>query len=575
MRRYRWLWIALLVLAGWLGMRMWAGASSPSIERGSTLVLRLGGRYIEAPSPSLLARALGQDAHSFVALLSQLAKAERDARIDTVVLRIEPLGIGWGKAQELRRAIGRLREAGHRTIAHLELASFSVQREYFVATAADEIEVVPGGAFPLVGLAAEYVYLGGLWEKFGIDFEVAKAGRYKSAVETLAGKHMSDASREMANSLLDSTNYVFVQAIASARGLSEAEVRARIDEAPTRPSELVEARLADRVGHLDARLDEIGAPVVRGEEYAAVDPADVGFDPVAHFALVYGTGSVVTGEGSHEPGGEPVFASGAISDAIERASKDDDIEAIVLRIDSPGGSALASELMYEAIARARQQSGKPVVASFSDVAASGGYYVASAADAIVAPAPALTGSIGVFALRPVLGGLFEKLGIGTVGLTRGEHADFALVAPPLDEGARARLQSIVSDTYALFLERVASGRSLDPEAVDAVGQGRVWTSSQALERGLIDELGGLHEAVLVAKQAAGLRAEDDVALVTYPPPKGIAEQIADLLQGRVAVGSALRPRLELPAPLDTLGHWMGGLPARTPLLVPPMLVDIH
>ncbi|MCA9509359.1 MAG: signal peptide peptidase SppA [Myxococcales bacterium] len=576
MARTRWLWISLASLVLLVGMLCARGGARLEVEPGSTLVVRVRGDYVEAAEPTLLARVLGGGPAPFARVLSQLALARRDDRLDAVVLAIEDTSLGWGKAAELRDAIGRLRAAGRRTVAYLELDGLAVQREYWIASAADEVWVVPGGSVPLVGLAAEYLYLGDAFDKLGVDFEVAKAGRYKSAVETIAGNAMSDASREMANALLDSTERQFVDGIARGRGLEPDAVRAAIDRAPVLASELADARLIDGEAHLDAVLEKLGGPVVKGEEYAGIDPASVGFDPVATYALVYGSGNVVPGDESATPRGEPVFAAGAIREAVEKAAKDDDVDAIIVRIDSPGGSALASEIMWRAISEAKRESGKPVVASFSDVAASGGYYVASAADSIVASGTTVTGSIGVFSLRPLLGGLLDKLGVRTELLTRGEHADFLSSTRPSSPAARERLQSVVLDIYRLFLERVGTGRSLATEAVDAVGQGRVWTGEQALERGLVDRLGGLHEAVREANRLRGIDEDADAILVAYPPPKPLAQELAELLNARIA--AAARASVGLPAlsgPLATLERALASAPPLAPLLVPPAWVEIR
>ena len=280
---------------------------------------------------------------------------------------------------------------------------------------------------------------------------------------------------------------------------------------------------------------------------------------------------MVQGEAGNSPlSSVPVFASETTSLAIIEAAEDPDMAAIVLRIDSPGGSALASELIWRATKRARAL-GKPVIVSFSDVAASGGYYVASAADAIVSNPGTLTGSIGVFALRPALGGLLDKLDIGVEWLTRGRHADFLLSSEKMSPAALARLQTSVLDTYQLFLTRVAEGRGLSREQVDEVGQGRVWTGAQALEAGLIDELGGIYTAVRRAKEAIGLSADDDVYLVPFPARKTLGEQLMQVFQLTAIRVSGF----EWPAPLDQLQAWTRNLPSQTPLLIPPIMVEIR
>jgi protease-4 len=302
-----------------------------------------------------------------------------------------------------------------------------------------------------------------------------------------------------------------------------------------------------------------------------VDSSSVGFDPVASFALIYGTGPVVAGEGSGGPGGRQVLASTTLSEAFEAATEDPEIDAIIFRIDSPGGSPLASDLVWRATQRARE-AGKPVIASLSDVAASGGYYVACGADRIVSQPASYTGSIGVFVLRPVLAGLFEKLGVGVEVMTRGEHADLLLASRRLSPRTRARLRADVHGVYETFVGRVAEGRELTPEAVDAIGRGRVWTGTQALDVGLVDALGGLRTAVLEAKSAVGLDADADVALIAYPPPKSLAEQITEALG---ASARATLPKLSLPSTVRQLVATLQVLPAGTPLLIPPGLTEIR
>jgi len=571
--------LGLVVIA--IGLR--SSMSRLRIEQDSTLVLRLGGGYVEAQRPPMIAKLLGASSQPFVELLSTLAFAERDDRLKTVLLRIRPLGIGWGKAEELRGAIGRLRAAGRRVVAYVELAAFGANREYYVASAADEIYVPPGANLPLLGLAGEYLFFGRLWEKIGLEIEVARVGKYKSAVETFVGRGMSEPSREMANSLLDSTYRQFVEGVAAGRGMTADEVRAAIDAGPVLSGELVQLGFIDGVEHVGSLLERLGGAVVKHSDYAEVDPASVGFDPVAQVALIYGSGTVVMGSGSISPRGNVVMAAETVSQALRDAAEDPEIDAIIFRIDSPGGSSLASELIWEAVSEAKS-SGKPIVASFSDVAASGGYYVAAGADEIVAPSGAITGSIGVFALRPVVGGVLEKVGVDVETLTRGRHADFLLSAAPLSEGAGERLQKLVDDTYELFLQRVSEGRSMDPKAVDAIAQGRVWTGVQALEVGLVDELGGLHTAVDRVKERLELAPEDDVVLLSYPEPSSLAEQLSELFQGRLAQRFGGRDSwLDVVAQsgiaearfLRRVESWVVELSLDEPLAALPLAVDIR
>jgi len=551
----------------WLLVR----SEGPLIEDGSILVLPIEGRYVESQDPSLLARILTDADTSFVSLLSEMKKAERDDRLSRVVLRVRNLGIGWGQAQELRDAIERLRKAGRRPVAYLEVAGFGANIEYYVASAADEVQIAPAGFGGVVGLAGEYFFLGQMWKKFGIEFDVARAGRYKSAVETLTGDEMSDAYREAANSLLDSINQQFISGIAESRGLTSATVRAVIDRAPMTPPEMVKSHLVDKIAFFDELLESFDGPIVEASDYAQVDLASLGFDPVAHFALVYGSGNVVVGNGSASPRGNPVMASDAVADALEEAAEDPNIDAISFRIDSPGGSVLASDIIWRAVEVAKQ-SEKPLIASFSNVAASGGYYVAAGADAILASPGSVTGSIGVFALRPVFQGLLDKLDINVERLTRGAHADLLITSQPLSPETAAIIDREVEAIYQLFIERVAAGRKLDLQSVDEIAQGRVWTGEQALERGLIDGFGGLSEAVLRGKQALGLDADADVALVAYPDTDSFTDQVADTLR-RISLEAIPN------SPLSDLAQraqiWFDATPVGAPVLVPPFAFEIR
>jgi ClpP class serine protease len=323
-KHWRWMVVfALLVLAvAWLLV-----GRGPVVEEDTVLVVDLEGSYVEASATPVLARLFGARERPLIALLSELAKAERDERLSTVLFRIRPLDIGWGKADEIRAAIARVSERGRRTIAYLEIEKYGANLEYFVASGADEIHMAPGSRNPFVGLAAEVLFLGGFFEKIGVDIEYERIGKYKSAVESFAESKMSEANREMTGALLDSVYERFVAAIAEGRALSTEQVHSAIDAAPTTPAEMQEHGLTDGIGFFDeilrkARGGPPERPVMEAEEYARVDPSSVGFDPVASFALIYGTGPVVTDAGSDGPGGRRALAATTVSEAFEAASED-------------------------------------------------------------------------------------------------------------------------------------------------------------------------------------------------------------------------------------------------------------
>ena len=558
--------LALIALALW-----WLLPSrGPEIAPGSTLAFEISGEYVEASEPPILARLLGDRRHSFIALLSELRKAERDERLAVVVLRIRDIEIGWAKAQELRAAILALRASGRRVIAYLETTKLGANLEYYVAVAANEVRAAPATRSAMIGLAAEYLFLGGLWEKLGIDVEVERVGEYKGAAETLSEREMSDANREMANSLLDSIDAQFVAGIAEGRRLPPAAVRRAIDEAPITPAQLQNRQLIDGIQFWDELIEELGGPqkLVGAKDYASVDPAVVGFAPTARFALIYGSGNVVVGSGTVSRSGSPIFASDTVSQALEDASKDATIQAIILRIDSPGGSPLAADLIWRAARKARAQ-GKPVIVSCSDLAASAAYYSAAGADAIVALPGSLTGSIGVFVLRPVLRGLLEELDIGVESLTRGGYASLLLASEPLSERTRQWLHAEVVSIYDLFLSRVSDGRDMTVEQVDKVARGRVFTGEQAMGNGLVDDVGGLRVAVRRALTQLELDPETDVALIPFPAPVSLAEQFDQMLNNLRAQADPIGVALRRAEP------WLEAIRAGAPTLLPPFIPMIR
>jgi protease-4 len=542
----------------------------PKIEPGSTLVLTLEGGYAEGADAPLIARVLGGGEPALLGVYSAFRKAELDPRIARVVVRVRGLGIGWGKAQELRAAIARVGAAGKQTVAVLEAEGFGAGG-YYVASAAQRVVVTPASRSPLLGLASEQLFFAGLFEKLGVMVEYERAGDYKSAVEPFTAEKMSDASREMTNALLDSTEAAFVDDVAEARGLEPARVRALVDEAPSSAEELLAAKLADEIAYYEDVVK--GATVVKQEDWALVDPESLGVKTQATFALISGAGMVLTGSGEISPTGDRVMAADTFVSAVREAVDDDEVRALLVRIDSPGGSPLASDLMWRALRDARA-AGKPVIVSMSDVAASGGYYVASAADTIVCHPSTLTGSIGVFVIRPSLGGLLEKAGITTETLQRGARADLLFGGQPLTAGAREVLKKDVEGVYEQFVARVAEGRGMAPEAVKRVGGGRVWTGAQALEIGLVDELGGLYEAAVAAKRAVGLEKDAAVALKTFPAQKTLAEQVVELMRGAQAQ-SASAPLQVLPRELRDLHTLATQLPLGAPLLVMPSLIVLR
>jgi protease-4 len=521
--------------------------AGPEIPEESVLVLELAGQLEEAPPVDTLQQFVARGP-ALPTLLLQLEKAAADPRIKAVLLHIRALEIGYARVQELRDAIGRVREVGKAVIALLDMAKLNATRELYLAAAASKVYVVPGFLGPFAGIAGQYIHLGGFFEKLGIQVEYERVGKYKSAPEMFAERQMSETARRTYNELLDAIFAQIIGGIAAGRGLDAADVRELVDAAPSTADEYMLSGLADGVADPSEILEREGlgeAKEVHWDSYIQVDPRDMGLRSGPAIALIFGDGLIVQGT----RGGNPrtrVFAADTVAKALKNAGEDEDIRAIVLRINSGGGSALASDQVWRELRRVREK--KPIVISMADAAASGGYYIASGANAVLAEPATLTGSIGVFFLRPSLAGLFRKLDIHSELLTRGRLAALGAANEPFTPEERERASSFVHSMYDDFLERVSTGRGISKQEVDRLGQGRIWLGETALAQGLVDELGGLYAAVRRAKQEAGLGAEVDPERVIFPGPRGLAEEIRDLMQGDIIswLSARILP-LELPA----------------------------
>ena len=517
--------LVLVVVAGF-AVRAWTQRGG-HVTPGSWVLVDLGGAYAEDVPDDALTRLFDRDAVSFLELLMTVRDAGEDPRVAGVMVRLRPLAIGWGKANELREALATVRAKGKPVLAYLELELSGGALEYFVASAAERIYVPPGAAAPVTGLLAQFVFLGGVWEKLDVDMQVLKIREYKTAGDMLSEKTMTVPHREMADALLDSLYAQLVDAVASGRGLTPEAVRAAIDAGPATPAELEAAGLVDETRFLDELRGELlgarGAWLTRADYAAARRPLPDTPPVSGQVAVIYGAGTVTTGESETGPTGEGTMGADTLVEAFREAALDESIDAIVFRVDSPGGSALGADLIWRAAESARGL--KPVIVSMSDVAASGGYYVAAPGSRIFADPGTITGSIGVVLAKPNVRGLLAKLGINTVELERGELASMLSVNESFSPAELTRLTATMDYVYELFLERVAAGRPLDAAAVNAVGRGRVWTGAQAQANGLVDELGGFFTAINAAKDAAGLSVDDKVGLVFYPRHKSLVERL--------------------------------------------------
>jgi protease-4 len=534
---------ALLIILGILGAGVlvlvlcvaviWSAfrKSEPTIRDNSVLALRVAGSLPDYSPDDPFKRYFGGPDQSLTGLLMQFKKAKVDNRIKAVLLDVNMSGVGWGKAEEIRDAITDFRTSGKPVYAYVE---FGLNKEYYIATACDKIIVPPPGELFINGLAADVMFFRGSLDKLGIYPDIYQIGKYKSAGDTFTQKQMTDAHREFINSMLDDLYNRYVNAIAQARHKTPEEVRTLIDNAPYGAEKAKEAGLIDDTLYRDDvekqfkkmlnYKDTDTFTLVRSSDYRDVSPESLGLNKGERIAVIYATGEIGSGSSQNSPSGGQSIGSDTVAKALNDAAADKTLKAIILRVDSPGGSGLASDIIWHAVEAANQK--KPVVVSMSDVAASGGYYISASAAKIIAQPSTITGSIGVVAGKPVLRGFYDWLGISNEYVLRGKTSGMFRETEKFSDEERAKFEDWIKTTYYQdFVPKVAKGRSKDAQYIDSVGQGRVWTGAQAKDRGLVDDFGGLDKAIQVAKQLAKIPADKGVEEVVLPYPTTFLQQL--------------------------------------------------
>jgi protease-4 len=529
--------LSLLVMVG-LAVAVWLFLPSraPSLPDRTVLYLDFREGLPEAADAEPLTLLGLRPSLDLVEVLLALDAAKDDPRVAGVVGRLDGEGPGYAQAQELRDAILALRDAGKFTIAFADsFGEFGPgTRGYYLATAFDEILIQPLGAVGLTGLMIETPLLRGLLDKLKIVPSGGKRGVYKSAAEMFTESELTPATREALEAVLDSIHDQVVQAVVETRGLERAGVEALIDRGPHAADEALAAGLVDRLAFWDdvqALVDErTGAaePLLPIGRYAeALASAS---DDAPAVALIQGTGQIQRGESQHGPATGWILGADTIAAALADAIDDPEVRAILFRVDSPGGSAVASETIGHEVERA-VQAGKPVIVSMGDVAASGGYWISMHASSITARPATLTGSIGVFAGKPVLDGFWNQIGIRWGQVQRGANADMWSTNLDFDAAGRERLESFLDRTYAAFTEGVAAGRGLDQGTVLAAAEGRVWTGAQAKELGLVDDLGGFKAALARARAEVGAAPDQPLTLKRFPKQRSPLDQLLELIDG--------------------------------------------
>jgi protease IV len=516
-------------------------------------------------------------------ILDGLRRARDDHRVAVVVARLGGKSIGLAAVQELRQAITELGAAGKTTVAWAEsFGEFSASNvQYYLATAFEKIWLQPSGDLGLTGIAIERVFFRGVLDKLGAEFQVAKRHEYKSAAEQFTGTAFSPAAREETQRLTESVTEQLVQAIAERRGLSPAKVSELINAGPFLAARAQAENLVDQLGYRDevyAEARKLAGPEAvvlylaryqRGKVLAELARRAITNPPVTPepgVAMIYATGPIRRGRSGRGLVSGSSMGSDTIAGAIRAAARDEHTKAIVLRVNSPGGSYVASDTIWREVVRARA-GGKPVVVSMGDVAASGGYFISMAADEIVAQPGTITGSIGVLTGKPVLGGALGRAGVTSDLISHGTHAAMFSQLHPFSEDEWALVNEWLDHIYADFTGKVATGRGMTQEQVHQVAKGRVWTGADAVANGLVDELGGVERATAIARRRAGLPATAPVHV--YPrnrpldrlrPPSSSESHGADasLLADSWGPVWQLATRLGLSAagPLMLPGNWI-------------------
>ena len=527
---------ATLMFFVMLGVMLATGDEKQSVSDNSILRIELTGTVVDRSTPSNpLNQLLGSSEASsqgLDVLIDAIKTAKGDKRIKGIYIEGGTMSSDFATLQELRGALVDFKSSGKFIVSY---ADSYTQGAYYIASVGDRVLINPSGLLDWHGIAMQPMFWTGLMEKVGVKAQVFKVGTYKSAVEPFILKEMSPANREQVESMITDLWKETCTAVATSRKLSPDSLNAYADRYITLAdgADYKRLKLVDDLTYVDQVREELRKRMNDKEvtfvspEVVAAQAEDTGDDD-NQVAVYYASGNIVdvAGSGALMGGGDEIIGSRVVED-LDKLANDKDVKAVVLRINSGGGSAYASEQMWRAVQLLKKK--KPVVVSMGGMAASGGYYMSCGANYIVAEPTTLTGSIGIFGLIPDFSGLVkDKLGLRFDVVKTNKASDFGTLSRPFDAAESAALQAHVNRGYALFLKRVADGRTaaghkMTPEAVDHIAQGRVWTGNQALKNGLVDKIGTLNDAILKAGQLA--KAQNP-AVVRYPAPKSWMESFS-------------------------------------------------
>ena len=515
----------VVLILGFAAVRMAAtlGGERPvSVADTSVLVLNLEGSVPEQAPVDIAIPFLQQNPPLTVLdTWKLLHRATGDTRVKALILEPRGLDAGWAKLEELRSEILAFKASGKPVYAFLRNAG---TREYYLATAADKIYMAPEDELDVKGLRAELLFLKGTLDKLGVSMEFEHVGKYKDAPDTFTKTSPSPETLEVTNQILDQYYGNLIQVMADGRKLPAGAVRGVIDQGPFIGQSALDSGLVDGLIFEDEMLTQLNTLLkadlkkIGARSYSKTAGADPTGRP--RIAYVTGDGEITRGNPGEDASDNGITAFGMVKQLREVAS-DSSIKGVIVRVDSPGGDGIASDdILHEMKVLSKK---KPVLISMSDLAASGGYFIAMTGDPVLAYSNTLTGSIGVFFGKVDLRGLYDKIGLKKELLTRGRFAAIDSEYKPLTPEEREKVQREIQVFYKGFVQRVAEGRKRPYDQMEALAQGRVWLGSQAKMNGLVDEIGGLDRAVEMIKQRTNIAASEQVTLVTYPPRRTLLE----------------------------------------------------
>jgi len=512
---------------------------SRRIKANTVLTVRIEGEIPEQAPQDVFRDLLVGPALTVTDIVEALDRAKTDPRITGIEVRVAESTMSMGKIQEIREKIREFNRAGKFSVAYLE---FGTNGSYYLASACQTILLLPKSLLYIRGMMASTTFFRGTLDKLGIYPDLYHIGDYKNAMNVYTEKKYTPAHREATQTLLQDWYREYLRGVAEARGLKPEEVQKTIEKGPFSSQEALRAKFVDRVAYWD-EARELTKQRNQGRDNrlnlrAYLDRTSR--DGGTKLAVIYATGTILPGRSGDTPFGGEVMGSDTVSEQFRRAREDDSVKAVLLRVDSPGGAAFASEVIRREVEMTKRR--KPVVVSMSDVAASGGYWISMSANKIIAQPGTITGSIGVVTGKFNIRGLYEKLGLTKDLVTTTENSTLDWPFQNFTPAQRDMVQRNMRDIYSHFLTGVAEGRHMKVEQVDTIAQGRVWTGERAKQLGLVDELGGLHTAIARAKELAKIPADKKVSLVYLPPRRSLLDKILDLAGDVEALPGTASPR---------------------------------